>query len=292
MIVRFAALLLLALLSFGALAADRNPDKTIRSLEARIVELNGRGQYAEAVPLAQRVIELRRKRTGSQDPDYAAALANLAQLDKSLGRFDEAQPLLEESLAIRRKLLKPSDPLIASTSASLAEIYAQEGKPELAEPLLKQAAESGDPATLIRLSDFYVARKNPDEAAPLLKRAVEIRRKQGNEDNALAVRVGNLAALYANSGRYADSMPFWQDNIALFEKIAGPDSAQVAFGLDNLAIVDLNQNDLDGAEPLLRRSAAIYLKIGGEGDQRYLADQDRLARIAERRPKPPPPQQP
>jgi tetratricopeptide (TPR) repeat protein len=278
--------LLLISLPNGALAAGKSADQTIRSLETRIVELNSRGQYAEAVPLARQVIELRRKRSGSGDADYAAALANLALLDKNLGRLDEAQPLLEESLAIRRKLLKPSDPLLASTSAGLAEVYADEGKLDLAQPLLEQAAGSDDPAVLSRLSDVYVAQKRPDDAAPLLQRAVAIRRAMGNEDKNLATRVGNLAALYASAGRYAESVPLWQENIALFEKIAGPDSVSVAFGLDNLAIVDLNRNDLDGAEPLLRRSAAIYLKAGGESDPRYLADQDRLARIAERGPKP------
>src|SRR5579859_523817 len=98
MIFRFALCVLLTQFSGHALAATKSVAQTIKSLEARIVELNGRGQYAEAVPLAKQVIELRRKRSGAEDSDYAAALANLAQLDKSLARFDEAQPLLEESL--------------------------------------------------------------------------------------------------------------------------------------------------------------------------------------------------
>lgn len=357
---RFAVGLLLAQISFSALA-DQSLDDSIKSLEAGIVDLNARGQYAEAVPLAKQVIELRRKKNGANDIDYASALANLAMLDKSLGRFDEAQSSLEQSLAIRRKVLKPSDPLILASLGSLAEIYADEGKPEQAEPLLKevpgisspeiakaadaagtaylgqkryeqaipllqrtvdsyrrlypagnprlaaatanlssaltaagrteqaesllkQAAESGteDQATidaLTRESDLYVSQNRPDDAAPVLRRVVAIRRKLGTEDKNLAARVGNLAALYANARRYAESVPFWQDNVALFEKVSGPDSANVAFGLDNLAIVYLNQGDLDQAEPAQQRSAAIYLKTGGESDPHYVAAQGRLAKI-------------
>jgi tetratricopeptide (TPR) repeat protein len=282
MIYRLAAGLLSAHISVAAFAADQS----IKSLEARIVDLNSRGHYAEAVPLAKQVIELRRKKTGSEDPDYASALANLAMLDKSLGQYEEAQPLLEQSLAIRRKLLKPSDPLISAALGNLAEIYGQEGKPELAEPLLRQVAESGEPEALTRASDFYVAQKRPDDAAPILRHLVEIRRKSGTEDKTLATRVGNLAALYANGGRYAESVPFWQDNIAIFEKIGGRDTVAVAGGLDNLAVVYLNQSDLDDAEPLLQRSAAIYLKAGGESSPPYLKAQERLAKIAERRPPP------
>src|SRR5579871_6107284 len=111
---RIAAGLLVAGLSCPALAADKDAAKTIQSLEARIVELNRNGKYADAVPLAKQVIELRRKLDGPKDRDYASALANLAMLDKSLGQFEEAQPLLEQSLAIRREILKPADPLIAA----------------------------------------------------------------------------------------------------------------------------------------------------------------------------------
>ena len=56
---RLAAGLLLASVSCFALAADKSPDQTIKSLETRIVELNGRGQYAEAVPLAKQVVALK-----------------------------------------------------------------------------------------------------------------------------------------------------------------------------------------------------------------------------------------
>jgi tetratricopeptide (TPR) repeat protein len=364
MVSRFAAGLLLASVSLSALAADKSPDQAIKSLEARIVELNGRGQYADAVPLAKQVLDLRQKKSGTQDPDYAAALNNLAVLYKSLGRYEDAQPLLEQSLDIRRKVLKPGDAQTVASLGTLAEIYADEnkpdlagplltqaggvaspevangaeavgmaylrqnqfeqaiaplqqgldayrklypagnpklaaatsnlaqayvsaGKPDLAEPLLKQASGGqggdGDVDALTKQSDFYVAQNRPDEAAPILKRVVEMRRHAGTEDKNLAARVGNLAVLFANAGRYAESVPLWQDNIAIYEKIAGPDSVAVGGGLDNLAIVYLNQGDIDQAEPLLQRSSAIYLKVGGETNPQYVAAQDRLVKIEQRR---------
>ncbi|MBV8648920.1 tetratricopeptide repeat protein, partial [Paludibacterium sp.] len=109
MVYRFAAGLLLAGVSCFALAADKNPDQAIKYLEARIVELNGAGRYADAVPLAKQVLDLRQKKSGTQDQDYASALNNLAVLYKALGRYEDAQPVLEQSLDIRRKVLKPGD---------------------------------------------------------------------------------------------------------------------------------------------------------------------------------------
>jgi len=366
MISRFAAGLLLASVSCFALAADKSPDQQIKSLESRIVELNGRGQYADAVPLAKQVVDLRQKKTGTDDPDYASAVSNLAMLYKSLGRFEDAQPLLEQSLAVRRKVLKQNDPLTIATLGNLAEIYGDEDKPDQAEPLLKQVAgiaspeiangaeaagvaylhqqryeqavpllqqgldayrksyPAGNPKlasatanlaqayigagrpdqaepllkqssdanggdgqaeaeALTRQSDFYVSQNKPDEAAPILKRVVAIRQQMGSEDKNLAARVGNLAVLFANAGRYAESVPFWQDSIAIYEKIGGPDSIAVAGSLDNLATVYLNQGDIDNAEPLVQRSAAIYAKAGGETSPQYVAAQDRLAKIEQRR---------
>jgi len=362
MVSRFAAGLLLASVSCFALAADKNPDQAIKSLEARIVELNGAGRYADAVPLAKQVLDLRQKKSGTQDQDYASALNNLAVLYKALGRYEDAQPVLEQSLDIRRKVLKPGDAETVATLGALAEIYADEnkpdlagpllaqaggaaspeiangaeavgsaylrqshfdqaiaplaqaleayrklypagnpklaaatsnlaqayvgaGKPDLAEPLLKQAGGAGqdDVEALTRQSDFYMAQNRPDEAAPILKRVVELRRAAGSEDKNLAARVGNLAVQFANAGRYAESVLLWQDNIAIFEKIAGADSIAVAGGLDNLAVIYLNQGEFDQAEPLLQRSSALYLKAGGETDPHYVAAQDRLAKIDQRR---------
>ena len=365
MVSRFAAGLLLASVSCAAFAADKSPDQQIKSLESRIVELNGRGQYAEAVPLAKQVVDLRKKKSGTDDPDYASAVGNLAVLYKALGRFEEAQPLLEQSLDIRRKVLRPNDPQTLGTLGNLAEVYGDENKPELAEPLLKQVAgialpeiangaeaagaayqkqgkaeqaipllqqaldayrkvypggnakttaaannlaqayiaagkpdqaesllkqvpgaaggSQGEVDALTKQSDFYVSQNRPDEAAPVLKRVVELRRAAGTEDKNLAARVGNLAVLYANAGRYADSVPLWQDNIAILEKISGPDSIAVAGGLDNLSTVYLNQADIDDAEPLIKRSAAIYAKAAGETNPQYVAAQDKLAKIEQRR---------
>ncbi len=44
MVSRFGTALLLMGVSLSSLAADKSPDQAIKSLEARIVELNGRGQ--------------------------------------------------------------------------------------------------------------------------------------------------------------------------------------------------------------------------------------------------------
>jgi hypothetical protein len=44
-----------------------------------------------------------------------------------------------------------------------------------------------------------------------------------------------LAALYENQGRYADAEPLLKRSLAIREKARGPDHADVAQSLNNLA---------------------------------------------------------
>ena len=61
-----------------------------------------RGQYAEAEPLYQRAMEIRRTALGEGHPDYAASLNNLALLYYAMGRHAEAEPLYQRAMEIRR----------------------------------------------------------------------------------------------------------------------------------------------------------------------------------------------
>jgi tetratricopeptide (TPR) repeat protein len=75
------------------------------ALAQRVIELTMQAHYAEAVPLAQRVLAIREKVLGPDHPDVADALNKLAILYKDQGRYAEAEPLYKQSLAIREKVL-------------------------------------------------------------------------------------------------------------------------------------------------------------------------------------------
>jgi TonB family protein len=73
-------------------------------LTAKVVKLSNEGKYQEALPLAQRALELREKALGREHPLVASALMNVATLDSYLRNFEEAKSLAHRALAIYEKL--------------------------------------------------------------------------------------------------------------------------------------------------------------------------------------------
>eukprot|EP00959_Pyramimonas_sp_CCMP1952_P144935 3034120-Pyramimonas_sp.AAC.1 len=61
------------------------------------------GKFAEAVPVAQRQLELAKNAHGEEHPAVGLALYNLASLYDEMGKYDDALPLFQRSLAIREK---------------------------------------------------------------------------------------------------------------------------------------------------------------------------------------------
>ena len=75
--------------------------------------------------------------------------------------------------------------------------------------------------------------------------------------------LNNLAALYADQGRYADAEPLYKRALAIREKALGPDHPDVATSLNNLAELYRDQGRYADAEPLYKRALAIYEKALG-----------------------------
>lgn len=87
-----------------------------QSLSDTIAQLYRDGRYKEALPLAQRVLEIREKTLGEQHPLVTNALNNLAVLYQSANEAKKAEPLFERILTLRERGQGPSS---AATLASL-----------------------------------------------------------------------------------------------------------------------------------------------------------------------------
>src|SRR6476469_7538523 len=92
-------------------------------LNTRVIELYNAGQYAEAIPLAQRALSIRERALGPDHPDLASLLENLAALYATQGQYVEAEALYKRSLAIREKIVGPEDPSLVPLLNDLAFVY-------------------------------------------------------------------------------------------------------------------------------------------------------------------------
>src|ERR1700738_1688779 len=127
------------LLCFGLSSALAQKSNQANKLEDKFLKLYDAGRYADAIPIAQRVLTIRDKALGHNHPAVAIALDNLANLYRLQGRYADAEPLLQRSLAIREQALGHDDPDTAGSLLNLAALYLDQSRYADAEPLLQQS---------------------------------------------------------------------------------------------------------------------------------------------------------
>src|SRR5262245_50755725 len=111
----------------------------VDKLNAEVIRLYRAGKYAEAIPIAQRVLALREKALGPDHSSVATSLNNLAELYRAHGRYGEAEPLHKRTITILEKALGPDHIDVGTSLNNLAALYQSQGRSGEAEPLLKRS---------------------------------------------------------------------------------------------------------------------------------------------------------
>jgi tetratricopeptide (TPR) repeat protein len=243
-------------------------------LRAELSRLQGQRNYAQAVPIAQRYVELVRQKHGEEHLEFAEATAWLASIYQGQGRLADAEPLYRRSLAIIGKTLGLEHPAVVPRLSNLAELYRVQGRFAEAEPLFKRGLASAERTlgpqhplvgTLLNnLAMLYHQQGHLAKAEPLFKRSIAIREKVlGPEHPDVATTLFSLAMLYQDYGRPAEAVPVFKRSLAIREKALGPEHFAVGVMLNNLARLYQVQGRLAEAEPLFNRSLAILEKTVG-----------------------------
>ena len=129
---------LLVMLASSSSAQTGAESDDLSSLLGQARQLYEAGKYAEAVPLAQRAVELAEKQFGPEHPEVATSLNNIAVLYRAQGRYAEAEPLYQRALAVNEKALGPDHPNVDESLRNLWLLYRAQGRHAEAEPLLKR----------------------------------------------------------------------------------------------------------------------------------------------------------
>ncbi|MEY3401369.1 MAG: hypothetical protein RLZZ86_984 [Cyanobacteriota bacterium] len=111
----------------------------VERLEKQMDKLYKQGRYSEAIPLAERVLAMRKRLLNPEHIDVATSLNNLAELYTSQGRYAEAEPLYHQALEMIKRLFGQEHPRVATSLNNLALLYAKQGRYMEAEPLYRQA---------------------------------------------------------------------------------------------------------------------------------------------------------
>jgi CHAT domain-containing protein/tetratricopeptide (TPR) repeat protein len=210
------------------------------------------GRYADAVPVAERLLKIRTAQAGGDAVAAAGARNQLALAYKLTGRVRDAVPLYEQTLkAFQGHKDLANTPVTATVMHNLAAAYATAGRVADAERLY--------------LGGLELAGRVP------------------NGNKFLAQGWHNLATFYLGEGRHAEATALFRKALAAKEKELGPDDPNVAVTLNNLAVVLLSDGDAAGAEKLLTRAVEIFKKGKYETHPHAIIARNMLAEVCRSR---------
>jgi TonB family protein len=185
-------------------------------LTVRAVKLSGEGKYQEALPLAQRALELREKNLGREHPLVAASLMDLATLEGVVKNLDEARVLARRALSVYEKL---GDGYVQQQIRALDLVARLEPSAQKAIELhernltLEEKTYGPDSpqvsSTLFPLAHFNELLGNDEKAEKLFARFIEIKEKtkSGAEDD-VAVAELRIGCLLRKSHKTQEALEY------------------------------------------------------------------------------------
>jgi non-specific serine/threonine protein kinase/serine/threonine-protein kinase len=197
------------------------------------------GLYAQAEPLEQAALSLRRSTLGPRHPDVGRSLLALGTLYNSQGRYREAEPLQDQALQLLQAQLGSDDPDVAEAQTQLGLTRFLLGDAQAAERLYRAAlaareqefgADHPEVATsLAHLGHLLNNRGRQAEAEPYLLRALAIRKARLGADHfQVSVSQDLLGDLYSNMSRFDEAVALYLDSLATKRKVYAPDHPLIA----------------------------------------------------------------
>ena len=123
-----AFITILALLTFGALAAASAQPADIKAIDNAFQDRYAHGNYPAAQIDAQKLERLVKARFGADHPDYAVALNKLGIVFLAEGKYSEAEGLYKRALAIREQTNGEGHPFVGQVLNNLALVYVAQAK--------------------------------------------------------------------------------------------------------------------------------------------------------------------
>lgn len=157
-------------------------------LSVEVVKLFQEGKYKEALPIAQKVVEINEKELGKNDIEVAKALANLGYVYYLLEDNKKSQEAFERSVEIfesKEKLSKAEYVLVAAMLEKVALIKYDNSNPNSAENYLKKSLTAYEKAgeensakaanVLFSLGNLSSADRKYKDSADFFTKSLDIR---------------------------------------------------------------------------------------------------------------------
>jgi CHAT domain-containing protein/tetratricopeptide (TPR) repeat protein len=242
---------------------ELSPEDQARAseLQKQIQGLRGQAKYAEAIPLAEELLALRRRAQGDLCDETGDAL-RLASL---LRRIAPLPPQAQEELA-------EADRADAEGKKLYEQHQFEQGVELIQRQIsLRRAHLGDDPAvadSLNNLGAHLQERRDFRKAEQCYREALEIRaRFLGRNHPKVAHSLQNLAGIRRELGDLDAAATFLREALTIWQELFGENHVEVARTMNNLAIILDNQGEFSESERLLRKAMQIRRNLLGQHDE-------------------------
>jgi tetratricopeptide (TPR) repeat protein len=237
--------------------------------------LLGKGQYPQAQPLLDKVLQARRTALGEDHPETAAASDNAAANLQRQGRYQEVEDGLRTALEVTRRTLGEQHPQTGHVYNTLAVCRLGQGHYREAEgdfqkslDIIRRTLGEQHALTADAYNDLAAALQpqgRNGEAQEALRQALDITRKARGEDHPdTAILYNNVAYNLHEQGRYREADEVFQKALDVTRRALGERHPQTATACNNLAVNLADQGRHAEARPLYEKALAIRREVLGE----------------------------
>lgn len=269
---------------------NNGKQEQIDHLNQQVIKLYHQGKYDQAMSIATQAYDFARQSFGTDHPDFATCLDNLALLYKAMGDYACAERHMNQALEIRRDVLGENNPDFVTSLNNLAGLHKSMGRYLQAEMLYskaisivsKEAGENNEyfARCLNNLASLYKSKGDYIAAEPLYCRARDIwSRIKGEKHPDFAIFLNNLADLYYLMGRYSEAEPLYFQTLDITRAAYGEKHPQFARSLNNLGSLCEAMGYYNDAELHYRRACEILCAIFGENHPEVAPSLNNLAEL-------------
>ncbi len=272
----------LLLISFQSKAQD------LLDLVQQAVDLFQKGDYAKAIPVAEKAGNTIKSLMGEDSLFYPAMLKIQAESYFQTYQYQKAEADYKQLCDLVTKYSGEKGDAYTACINNLATVYEAMSQYERSESLLLRARDIikqtqgeislGYSIAVNNLAGLYQSMGQYQKAEPLYIQATNIRKKNpGENSREYANSLNNLATLYSEMGQYEKAGELYVQARDIRKKVLGEDDPDYAASLNNLASVWEDLEDYPKAEALYIQARDIRKRVLGDNHPDYAASLNNLA---------------
>jgi CHAT domain-containing protein/tetratricopeptide (TPR) repeat protein len=287
---QIAALLVLLIVQpcFGVPQARAQSPELARATADYVGHYNA-ARFAEALPFAERVVELSRTEFGPDSNPLAVAYYTAGNLLFGLERYHDADAALRNAAAIFARL-PDSRAQLVQTQVVLAGVLVSLSKLEEGVALMRRSVENlegllgiDDPrvrTALNNLGQTLQIAGRAGEAVPIYRRLIAgLDAGNGGNFETLGVLHANLSGALQETGDSGEAMATMRSAVAFLRRLGNPNHPYLGIVVNSLGYLEYLAGRLGEAEKLYREGMAIIERTTGADTPNYAMSLANLAAL-------------